>query len=184
MPIHDRFLNVEDQVFSTRKRSLLSPNTVYLYIIYIKWEYFQLWDNSTAPQFSLTPSDSSLCSPRYSITIADDSIPPEVERDFFSQLYGGDTPGGSVRMLRLGEDRTHIGVNVSQRKLGLYKTAPFATPRPPVYAYRVSDLLLRVHLHLTRISMTTPRSSVFTITEKAPTRAFSWLKALSHLRHY
>ena len=28
--------------------------------------------------------------------------------------------------------------------------------------------------------------SVFTITEKAPTRAFSWLKALvlSHLRHY
>ena len=24
----------------------------------------------------------------------------------------------------------------------------------------------------------------FTITEKAPTRAFSWLKALSHLRHY
>merc|ERR1719225_2261659 len=43
-------------------------------------------------KFSLTPSDSSLCSPRYSITIADDSIPPEVERDFFSQLYGGDTP--------------------------------------------------------------------------------------------
>ena len=32
MPIHDRFLNVEDQVFSIRKRSLLSPNTVYLYI--------------------------------------------------------------------------------------------------------------------------------------------------------
>ena len=25
--------------------------------------------------------------------------------------------------------------------------------------------------------------SVFTITEKAPTRAFFWLKALSHLRH-
>ena len=25
---------------------------------------------------------------------------------------------------------------------------------------------------------------VFTITEKAPTRAFSWLKMLSHLRHY
>ena len=24
----------------------------------------------------------------------------------------------------------------------------------------------------------------FTITEKAPSRAFSWLKALSHLRHY
>ena len=41
----------------------------------------------------MTPSDSSLRSPRYSITIADDSIPPEVERDFFTQLYGGDTPG-------------------------------------------------------------------------------------------
>ena len=41
----------------------------------------------------MTPSESPLCSPRYSITIADDSIPPEVERDFFSQLYGGDTPG-------------------------------------------------------------------------------------------
>ena len=26
--------------------------------------------------------------------------------------------------------------------------------------------------------------SVFTITEKASTRAFSWLKVLSHLRHY
>lgn len=50
-------------------------------------------DKSVLSQFSLTPSDSSLCSPRYSITIADDSIPPEVERDFFSQLYGGETAG-------------------------------------------------------------------------------------------
>ena len=60
-------------------------------------DYFNYEDNSTlCAQFSLTPSDSSLCSPRYSITIADDSIPHEVERDFFSQLYGGDTPGWSV----------------------------------------------------------------------------------------
>ena len=47
-------------------------------------------------KFSLTPSDSSLCSPRYSITIADDSIPQEVERDFFTHLYGGETPGLDV----------------------------------------------------------------------------------------
>merc|ERR1719445_1434141 len=49
-------------------------------------------DKTKRRKFSLTPSDTSLYSPRYSITIADDSIPPEVERDFFSQLYGGDTP--------------------------------------------------------------------------------------------
>ena len=42
---------------------------------------------------SQTPSESvseSICSPRYSITIADETIPPEVERDFFAHLYGGD----------------------------------------------------------------------------------------------
>ena len=44
---------------------------------------------------SQTPSETyeSICSPRYSITIADETIPPEVERDFFTHLYGGEIGG-------------------------------------------------------------------------------------------
>ena len=36
----------------------------------------------------------------------------------------------------------------------------------------------------TVISSAVKRSIGFTITEKDPTRAFSWLKVLSHLRHF
>ena len=42
-----------------------------------------------------------------------------------------------------------------------------------------------LHLYLLELQMKVPED--FTITEKASTRAFSWLKmllALSHLRHY
>ena len=45
---------------------------------------------------SQTPSETiseSICSPRYSITITDDTIPHEVERDFFTHLYGGEIGG-------------------------------------------------------------------------------------------
>ena len=44
---------------------------------------------------SQTPSEtiSESFSPRYSITITDDTIPHEVERDFFTHLYGGDIGG-------------------------------------------------------------------------------------------
>ncbi|XP_023321887.1 uncharacterized protein LOC111696508 [Eurytemora carolleeae] len=46
-------------------------------------------------KFSLSPSQTdrvfSPLSPRYSISIADESIPPELERDFFTHLYTGET---------------------------------------------------------------------------------------------
>ena len=35
-----------------------------------------------------------------------------------------------------------------------------------------------------RLELQTKVCEYFTITEKAPTRAFSWLKALLHLRHF
>jgi len=79
-------------------------------------------------KFSLTPSDSSLCSPRYSITIADDSIPHEVERDFFTHLYGGETPGldaGNIPeeyySYLEGWYRSQVGCQVLDMKAG---TAP------------------------------------------------------------
>ena len=54
-----------------------------------------------ARKFSLTPSESlseSVWSPRYSLTISDESPPPppEADRDFFGHLYGGEA--GSIGM--------------------------------------------------------------------------------------
>ena len=37
---------------------------------------------------------------------------------------------------------------------------------------------------MARIELSSNHCEVFTITEKAPTKAFSWLKMLWHLRHY
>ena len=57
-------------------------------------------NNNGARKFSLTPSESlseSVWSPRYSLTISDESPPPpEADRDFFGHLYGGDA--GSIGM--------------------------------------------------------------------------------------
>jgi hypothetical protein len=51
--------------------------------------------NGASRKFSLTPSESlseSVWSPRYSLTISDESPPPpDADRDFFGHLYGGET---------------------------------------------------------------------------------------------
>ena len=76
----------------------------------------------------MTPSESPLCSPRYSITITDDSIPPEVERDFFSQLYGGDTPdAGNIPEEYYSYLENWYRSQISALNMDI-KTAPGAAP--------------------------------------------------------
>ena len=55
------------------------------------------------------------------------------------------------------------------------------------FAYKVEGSAEEIVVATTRISAvqcSIGSTTGCTITEKAPTRAFSWLKALSHLRHY
>ena len=71
---------------------------------------------------------------------------------------------------------------------------PLTQPRPRVG--QVVGVCLGPHVEVVAVVsplgdtnlVTTSASKIsirrFVITEKAPTRAFSWLKVLSHLRHY
>ena len=70
----------------------------------------------------------------------------------------------------------------------LYHQVPH-TQLPALGIHKLLVMIIQLTSHgLTKhwINTSASKCSIrrFVITEKAPTRAFSWLKALSHLRHY
>ena len=82
---------------------------------------------------------------------------------------------------------TPCSVQLPQPPRDLAGAGPARVPGGRRLHNRQRGLLPPVHRQLQPgavKSSAVKRSIGFTITEKGPTRAFSWLKALSHLRHY